>query len=394
MLRVIGKGAFGKVRILKHKATKIDYALKYISKGKCVELKAANNIIAERKLLEHIDYPLVVNLRYAFQDDENLFMVLDLMLGGDLRFHLERNGPLTELQVRFYVADIALSLGYLHHSSRRIAHRDIKPDNILLDTKGHAHLSDFNVACQFYDKKPLRWSRAGSLAYMAPEILAKQGYTTAVDWWSLGICPFKGVTTDTVIDAIVNQPLIFPDGAQNKVSQECLDLISKSPLQRLGCGPDGFEQFKEHPWFRGMDWGALERKEATPPFKPSSQESNFDAVHELEELLFEDAPLRPRKRGGRKSWNGVESDESRERQLLEDKFLPFDFTIKPSPKYHTSQLRRGSSAASTAVESRLFKRIGVLSEQYDQSKYRAQGYILTPDDDKIDPIATKVSKDV
>lgn len=121
LLQVIGKGSFGKVRMVRHKQTGKEYALKYISKERCIQRKAISNIIGERRLLERIDYPLIVNLRYAFQDDNTLFMALDLMLGGDLRYLLERNGPLGELQVRFYVAQIALSLGYLH--ARRIAHR-------------------------------------------------------------------------------------------------------------------------------------------------------------------------------------------------------------------------------------------------------------------------------
>lgn len=108
-------------------------------------MRAVDNIIQERRLLEEIDSHYIVNLRYAFQDDENLFMIIDLMLGGDLRFHLDRNGPFDEYSVKIYIAEIALSLNYLH--SKRIVHRDVKPDNILLDEKGHAHLTDFNIAC-------------------------------------------------------------------------------------------------------------------------------------------------------------------------------------------------------------------------------------------------------
>jgi serine/threonine kinase 32 len=117
----VGKGAFGKVRVVQHKGTKKLFALKYINKNKCIQMKAIDNIISERRLLEHIDYNLIVNLRYAFQDDENLFMVLDLMLGGDLRFHLDRLGCLPEKYVKFYAAEIALSLHYLH--SKNIIHR-------------------------------------------------------------------------------------------------------------------------------------------------------------------------------------------------------------------------------------------------------------------------------
>jgi serine/threonine kinase 32 len=121
LLRSVGKGAFGKVRVVQHKGTKKLFALKYINKDKCIQMKAIDNVISERRLLEHIDYSLIVNLRYAFQDDENLFMVLDLMLGGDLRFHLDRLGQLPEKFVQFYAAEIALSLNYLH--GRDIIHR-------------------------------------------------------------------------------------------------------------------------------------------------------------------------------------------------------------------------------------------------------------------------------
>jgi serine/threonine kinase 32 len=201
LLRSVGKGAFGKVRLVQHKGTKKLYALKYINKEKCLQMHAVDNILSERRLLEQIDFNLIVNLRYAFQDDENLFMVLDLMLGGDLRFHLDRLGYLPEEHVQFYAAQLALSLRYLH--SRNIIHRDLKPDNILLDERGHAHLTDFNIAVRLsrQRKRPLM-SVAGSLAYISPEILQKQGYTYSVDWWSLGIVIYEllyGKVSDFII---------------------------------------------------------------------------------------------------------------------------------------------------------------------------------------------------
>eukprot|EP00158_Paraphelidium_tribonemae_P006300 Partr_v1_DN27766_c1_g1_i4_m67247 putative AGC YANK protein kinase len=123
LLRSVGKGAFGKVRIVQKKNDKKIYALKYINKMKCIKMKAVNNIIQERRLLEAINYPFITNLRFAFQDDENMFMILDLMLGGDLRFHLDRNGPMKEAVVRFYCAELALSINYLH--DKQIVHRYI-----------------------------------------------------------------------------------------------------------------------------------------------------------------------------------------------------------------------------------------------------------------------------
>lgn len=139
LLRVVGKGAFGKVRIVRYKKNDKIYALKYIDKGKAIKMKATDNIIQERRLLEEISHPFICNLRFAFQDDEYLFMVIDLMLGGDLRFHLEKSRVIDEQIVKFYVAEISCALSHLHQLN--IVHRDLKPDNILLDEHGHCHLT-------------------------------------------------------------------------------------------------------------------------------------------------------------------------------------------------------------------------------------------------------------
>ncbi|KAG0254232.1 hypothetical protein BG011_005879 [Mortierella polycephala] len=332
LLRSVGKGAFGKVRVVQHKRTKEIYALKYINKAKCIRMRAVENIIQERRLLEEVESPLICNLRYAFQDDENLFMVLDLMLGGDLRFHLERAGPMREDVVRFYVAELILALDALH--SRRIIHRDLKPDNVLLDEHGHAHLTDFNIAVYYNPSKPLM-SIAGSMAYMAPEVLARKGYLESVDWWSLGVVmfellfgkrPFRGKSNDLLTASILRDPLPFPENVHTMVSAPCLDVVSRlcerNISKRLGCTPDGLDAFKNHPWFQGMEWDKLVTKEAIPPFEPDSKRANFDATHELEELLMEDNPLKAKKR----VQPTPETELSVEMQMMEDKFLVYDFT--------------------------------------------------------------------
>ncbi|CAE6413533.1 unnamed protein product [Rhizoctonia solani] len=308
LLRSVGKGAFGKVRVVQHKQTRDLYALKYINKAKCVKMKAVANIIQERRLLEEIDHPFVVNLRYAFQDDENCFFVLDLMLGGDLRFHLERLGSLSEDAVRFYVAEIASALTFLHE--KRIIHRDLKPDNILLDEKGHAHITDMNIAVHYSERRMLT-GVAGSMAYMAPEVLTKKGYTYTIDWWSLGVCayelifgkrPFRGKTNSDLTHAITRDSLKFPEDASTKCSREgvyvLMGLLERDTTRRLGCKPngEGFEELKKQAWFKNFDWDRLEDKELEPPFVPDSKRANFDATHELEELLLEDNPLKARPR--------------------------------------------------------------------------------------------------
>ncbi|KAG1780984.1 kinase-like domain-containing protein [Suillus placidus] len=331
LLRCVGKGAFGKVRMVQHKQTRDLYALKYINKTKCVKMKAVANIIQERRLLEEIDHPFVVNLRYAFQDDENCFFVLDLMLGGDLRFHLERLGSLPEDTVRFYVAEIASALAFLHE--HRIMHRDLKPDNILLDERGHAHLTDFNIAVHFSERRMLT-GIAGSMAYMAPEILAKRGYTYPIDWWSLGVCayellfgrrPFRGKTNADLTYSISKDSLRFPDDADKKCSRAGImalkGFLDRDPSKRLTCKQnDGYEVMQRHPWFHPIDWVALEAKELLPPFTPDSKKANFDASHELEELLLEDNPLKAKARKTRDV-----NTLSAEMRQMEEQFASYDF---------------------------------------------------------------------
>ncbi|KAI8819651.1 kinase-like domain-containing protein [Fimicolochytrium jonesii] len=372
LLRSVGKGAFGKVRIVQHRGSQGIFALKYINKEKCIKMRAVENIIQERRLLEEIDCSFVCNLRYAFQDDENLFMVIDLMLGGDLRFHLDRMGIMKESMVKFYAAEVACGLAYLH--SKNIVHRDLKPDNVLLDEKGHAHLTDFNIAVRFREEKMLS-AVAGSMAYMAPEILVKKGYLATVDWWSLGVLlyemafgrvsfcdlqliwqhlhhfnsfskiyfcqqrPFRAKTNEALTQAIISDELEFASNAADFVSPAGLDaikqMIQRDITKRLGCkGTGGFEGFKAHPWFKDYDWAVIEKKEGTPPFVPDSKRANFDATHELEELLLEDNPLKVKPRKKRKEGEereyvpkeGEDPTVTRDMRIMEEKFTVYDFT--------------------------------------------------------------------
>ncbi|KAG8813054.1 hypothetical protein FRC18_002699 [Serendipita sp. 400] len=362
LLRSVGKGAFGKVRVVQHKQTRELYALKYINKAKCVKMKAVANIIQERRLLEEIDHAFVVNLRYAFQDDENCFFVLDLMLGGDLRFHLDRLGSLSEDVVRFYVAELATAIAFLHE--KKIIHRDLKPDNILLDEKGHAHLTDFNIAVHYSDRRLLT-GVAGSMAYMgtfvrliqfgaeankvqyeiAPEVLAKKGYTYTIDWWSLGVCayelmfgrrPFRGKTNSDLTHSIARDHLRFPEDADSKCSREGLlalkQLLDRDTVRRLGCRPhgEGLNDVKAHSWFRGIDWERLEAKELTPIFQPDQKKANFDATHELEELLLEDNPLKARKRNPNQELETL----SPEMRQMEEQFTSYDFRKMARRSYY------------------------------------------------------------
>ncbi|KAJ3745548.1 kinase-like domain-containing protein [Lentinula detonsa] len=358
LLRCVGKGAFGKVRVVQHKQTRDLYALKYINKTKCVKMKAVANVIQERRLLEEVDHPFIVNLRYAFQDDENCFFVLDLMLGGDLRFHLERLGSLQEDVVKFYIAQLSSAVEFLHQIG--IMHRDIKPDNILLDERGNAHLTDFNIAVHFSERKLT--GVAGSMAYMAPEILTKRGYTCHIDWWSLGVCayelifgrrPFRGRTNSALTTSISKDPLKWPEDAEKKCSRPGMlvikGLLDRDPTRRLGCKPngEGFQELQRYAWLQTIDWDTLESKEQTPPFIPDSKKANFDASHELEELLLEDNPLKAKQR------KANQDNLSAEMRQMEEQFTSYDFKKMQRRSYypHNQQLISTATVTSSGLAS-------------------------------------------
>jgi serine/threonine kinase 32 len=338
LLRVVGKGAFGKVRIVERKDTGLTFALKYIRKDEVVRSESVRNIIRERRMLEHLNHPFLCNLRYSFQDIEYLYIVVDLMNGGDLRFHISRK-TFTEEAVRFWIAQLGCAVRYIHQQG--IVHRDIKPDNVLLDSEGHVHLADFNVASDFIPNKPLT-SKSGTLAYLAPEVYEGKGYSCEVDWWSLGVLfyeciynkrPFEASSHDSLAAKISKGEPTYPVTSP-PVSMPCLHAISslleKNRKKRIGA--IGFESFTDNPFFRPIDFIALERKEIPPVFIPSSDKTNFDATYDLEELLLEEAPLEARAR--RQKPREALKDDATEQEIraeelhrmIETLFEPFNYT--------------------------------------------------------------------
>ncbi|KAF4776449.1 hypothetical protein HER10_EVM0006303 [Colletotrichum scovillei] len=338
LLRVVGRGAFGKVRIVERKDTNLSFALKYIRKDEVVRSESVRNIIRERRMLEHVNHPFICNLRYSFQDIEYMYLVVDLMSGGDLRFHISRK-TFTEDAVRFWIAELGCALRYIH--SQNIIHRDVKPDNVLLDADGHVHLTDFNVASDIIPGKVLS-SKSGTLAYLAPEVYAGKGYDVRADWWSLGVLfyeciynkrPFDGNSESTLSQQIQlanpKCPITSPP-----VSLPCLyairDALDSNRDQRMGAT---WESFTKHEFFMMIDFEALERKEIEPVFVPAADKTNFDATYDLEELLLEEAPLeaRARRQKPRERLKEDASDkEIREDELyrmIENDFRPFDYTL-------------------------------------------------------------------
>ncbi|XP_004624633.1 serine/threonine-protein kinase 32B [Octodon degus] len=306
ILRAIGKGSFGKVCIVQKRDTKKMYAMKYMNKQKSIERDEVRNVLRELQVMQALEHPFLVNLWYSFQDEEDMFMVVDLLLGGDLRYHLQQNVHFTEGTVKLYLCELALALEYLQQC--HIIHRDIKPDNILLDEHGHVHITDFNIATVVRGAEKAS-SMAGTKPYMAPEVFqvyvdGGPGYSYPVDWWSLGITAYEllrgwrpyEIHSSTPIDEILS---MFKVERVHYSSTWCpgmvallKKLLTKDPESRLSSLSD----IQSVPYLTDMNWDAVFEKALLPGFVPNKGRLNCDPTFELEEMILESKPLHKKKK--------------------------------------------------------------------------------------------------
>lgn len=299
LLKMIGKGSFGKVMLAKNKDDQKVYAIKVISKSsvkRSSKHKAAlgnassphdiNHIMAERNvLIRSVKHPFLIGLKWAFQTSEKLYFVTDYVNGGEIFFHLQKDCRFSELRARFYAAEITSALEYLHNSD--IIYRDLKPENILLDSDGHIKLTDFGLAKENFVKRNRGRTHTfcGTPEYLAPEILRKESYGFSIDWWCLGsvlyemlvgLPPFYSKDTQEMFQKIQNEKLKFPPYVGIRSRSIISGLLHRSPYFRLGTGSNNTsnpQAVKQHPFFEGIDWEKLFRKEYKPPFVPNVKHS-------------------------------------------------------------------------------------------------------------------------
>ncbi|XP_045663587.1 ribosomal protein S6 kinase alpha-5 isoform X2 [Ursus americanus] len=311
LLKVLGTGAYGKVFLVRkisgHDAGKL-YAMKVLKKATIVQkAKTTEHTRTERQVLEHIrQSPFLVTLHYAFQTETKLHLILDYINGGELFTHLSQRERFTEHEVRIYVGEIVLALEHLHKLG--IIYRDIKLENILLDSNGHVVLTDFGLSKEFVAEEAERaYSFCGTIEYMAPDIVrgGDSGHDKAVDWWSLGVLMYElltGASPFTVdgeknSQAEISRRILkseppYPQEMSALAKDLIQRLLMKDPKKRLGCGPRDADEIKEHLFFQKINWDDLAAKKVPAPFKPVIRDE-LDVSNFAEEFTEMDPTYSP-----------------------------------------------------------------------------------------------------
>ncbi|CAK4928987.1 unnamed protein product [Aphanomyces euteiches] len=288
LLKVVGQGGFGKVFMGK-KITGRDagevFAIKVLQKDQVVSNGLVHTTMAERHILIEVAHPFVVKLHYAFQSDTKLYLVMDYLSAGSLAVHLRKWRKFPETFARFYAAEVALAIAHLHQVN--IIYRDVKLENVLMDSDGHVSIADFGLSKQGVSGLKGAKTFCGTAAYIAPELLKGQNYGKAADWWSFGILlyemiagkpPYYHRNRDIMFQTILTQQWVtftpgFSDAAVNLIR----GILNRDPMQRLGSGPTGADEILLHPFFQEFDYTLMLKRQVKPPYDP--QVGKLDTVY-------------------------------------------------------------------------------------------------------------------
>ena len=294
--QILGVGSFGQVRLAVHTPTDTPYALKSIYKGQVIATNQVEHILNEKKIMQMCSHPFLLRLAAAYQDADTLFMLVELVLGGELFSVLRQQGSFQEPVAAFYGAITASAFEYLH--DRQIVYRDLKPENLLLDSVGYLKVIDFGFAKEVASKT---WTLCGTPEYLAPEIILNKGHNSCADWWSLGVLIYEMIMGGApfaddhdpmqIYQKILRGVLPQPKPGQKSMGKDAKGivdrLLTKEPTERLGCMKHGVDEVKRHAFFSKINWQRLEKKLIQAPYIPSIDDpldtSNFDQEWEVPE---------------------------------------------------------------------------------------------------------------
>jgi serine/threonine protein kinase len=287
----LGTGSFGRVRLVQYKENNDFYALKMLKKSEVIYLKQVDHIKTEKKILEEIGHPNIVNMFGSFMDDKFLYLLMEYVIGGEFFTHLRKAGRFPNDTAKYYAAQVSLAFEYLH--SLTILYRDLKPENLLLDADGHCKVTDFGFAKKVEYRT---WTLCGTPEYLAPEIILSKGHGKSVDWWATGILcyemlagypPFYDEDPLGIYQKILEGKIKFPWHFDRHSKDLIKKLLTADLTKRLGTLKGGAEDVKRHKWFSDIDWEKLLARSVEPPIKPECKSkddtSNFDSYPESAE---------------------------------------------------------------------------------------------------------------
>lgn len=290
-IRILGTGAFGVVYLVKHISSGKFYAMKMLEKEKIVKLKQIEHSLYEKKILNGLNFPFVIYLKYFFKDNVYLYYILPYIVGGEMFSHLRKAGRFEESTSKFYAAQVILALEYLHTCD--LIYRDLKPENILIDKTGYIKITDFGF-CKLLRGRT--WTLCGTPEYLAPEIILSKGYGKSADWWSLGVLifemcagypPFYASEPMRIYEKIVSCKYRCPANFSHEVKDIISHTLQGDISRRYGNLKDGVMDFKNHKWFKDINWDNLLNGRIQPPFVPkvrSPGDTSYFESYEDEKL--------------------------------------------------------------------------------------------------------------
>jgi len=294
---VLGRGHFGKVILARYKNTGEYFAIKALKKGDIIARDEVESLLAEKRIFEvanSMRHPFLVNLFACFQTKSHVCFVMEYAAGGDLMMHIHAD-VFTEPRTVFYTGCVVLGLQYLHEN--KIIYRDLKLDNLLLDTEGYVKIADFGLCKEGMGYGDRTGTFCGTPEFLAPEVLTETSYTRAVDWWGLGVLifemlvgesPFPGDDEEEVFDSIVNDEVRYPRFLSLEAIAIMRRLLRKNPERRLGASERDAEDVKKQAFFRNVNWEDLLMRRVPPPFVPTI--SGFEDVSNFDEEFTSEKP--------------------------------------------------------------------------------------------------------